>query len=146
MVPASLSVGQNHACALTVDGVAYCWGNGGANNGQASPAEPVSTPLRFVQIVTGDNLFCGISTDTSTYCWGNNGYGQTGIGTFDGVSTDPTRVAGDVKLRQVDAGIGQMCGVSANGRAYCWGANSEGQLGDGTTIDRAIPTLVQSVR
>jgi alpha-tubulin suppressor-like RCC1 family protein len=146
MVPASLSIGQNHACALKPDGAAYCWGNGGSNNGQASPAVPVPTLLRFTQFVTGSTLFCGIATDTRTYCWGDSSSGQTGTGSFGGLVTEPTRIAGNIKLEQIDAGIGQMCGIAANGRAYCWGWNSEGQLGDGTTVDRAVPTLVQSVR
>ncbi len=146
MVPASLSVGQNHACALKSDGAAYCWGNGGVNNGQATPPRPVPTLLRFTQIATGSTLFCGIATDGWTYCWGSSSSGQTGTGAFSGTVTEPTRTVGDISFAQIDAGILQMCGVALNGRAYCWGSNVEGQLGDGTTTDRAVPTLVQSVR
>jgi alpha-tubulin suppressor-like RCC1 family protein len=146
MAPASLSVGQNHICALKPDGSAYCWGNGGVDNGQASPAEAMPTSLRFRQFVTGNSLYCGIATDDTTYCWGGNAYGQTGSGSFSGSLTDPTPITLGVKLVQLDAGIGEVCGVAANGRAYCWGGNLEGQLGDGTTVDRAVPTLVQSVR
>ena len=146
LVPASLSVGQNHACALKVDGAAYCWGNGGSNNGQATPPQPMPTLRRFTQIVTGSALFCGIATDGWTYCWGSSASGQTGTGAFTGTVTDPTRTVGDISFAQIDAGIARMCGVAFNGRAYCWGANLEGPLGDGTTTDRAVPTLVQSVR
>ncbi|MDB5183710.1 MAG: chromosome condensation regulator, partial [Candidatus Saccharibacteria bacterium] len=35
----------------------------------------------------------------------------------------------------------QMCSI-ANGKLYCWGSNSYGQIGDGTTTDRTTPTLV----
>ncbi|MGQ0642048.1 MAG: RCC1 domain-containing protein [Gemmatimonadaceae bacterium] len=34
------------------------------------------------------------------------------------------------------------CGRTSTGAAYCWGDNRWGQLGDGTTVDRLVPTLV----
>jgi len=42
-------------------------------------------------------------------------------------------------FRQVDEGIEFSCGVTTDDRAYCWGANQVGQLGDGTTADRLTP-------
>jgi alpha-tubulin suppressor-like RCC1 family protein len=42
----------------------------------------------------------------------------------------------------VSAGDLHTCGVTTTGAAYCWGANNEGQLGDGTTTDRTSPVPV----
>ena len=43
---------------------------------------------------------------------------------------------------QVAAGSEHICAVVAGGRAKCWGDNSSGQLGDGTTIDCLTPATV----
>ena len=45
----------------------------------------------------------------------------------------------------VTAGAHHSCAVTASGRLYCWGRNEEGQLGDGTTTERHVPTLVEGL-
>lgn len=57
-------------------------------------------------------------------------------------SSDPVRVAVDPIASDVD-GAAHRC-VVTNGSVYCWGDNSRGQLGDGTTEARSLPTLVVS--
>src|SRR3712207_4899648 len=47
-----------------------------------------------------------------------------------------------LSFNQISAGHLHTCGVSMDGQAYCWGDNSTGQLGDGTTERRAAPTPV----
>jgi len=82
----------------------------------------------------------------AAYCWGYNAYGQLG----DGTTTDrlvPTPVAGGLTFAAVSAGpivpfYGHTCGVTTSGTAYCWGDNFRGELGDGTTTQRLVPTAV----
>ncbi|KDD76887.1 hypothetical protein H632_c76p0 [Helicosporidium sp. ATCC 50920] len=78
----------------------------------------------------------------SIFCWGLNNYGQLGIGTANNefVRT-PTRVANG--YRYVSAGFRHTCAISSStDAAYCWGENLSGQIGDGTTTMRTVPTKV----
>jgi alpha-tubulin suppressor-like RCC1 family protein len=50
--------------------------------------------------------------------------------------------AATLVFRQISAGWGHSCGVTTDNRAYCWGSDSAGQLGDGLTTNRSRPTLV----
>src|SRR5215207_52891 len=50
-----------------------------------------------------------------------------------------------LSFAQVSTGTFHSCGVTTDGRAYCWGGNDKGQLGDGTTfinISRTTPSAV----
>jgi alpha-tubulin suppressor-like RCC1 family protein len=147
-VLASLTAGFTHACGVTVDGVALCAGTNG--NGQlgdgtttdrSSPVQ-VTGGLRFTTLTAGNNFTCGIATDGFAYCWGANAFGQLGTtGTPNGRST-PSRVSGTFAFATLVAGQNHVCGSLNDGRTYCWGQNSSGQLGDGTTTNRSTPTLV----
>ncbi|WP_194292997.1 RCC1 domain-containing protein [Streptomyces smaragdinus] len=82
------------------------------------------------------------STD-STLAFGYDNHGQLG----DGGTTDQTTpvevdLPAGVVLVDVDAGGHHSLGVSNDGRVFAWGANSDGQLGDGTTTDRHTPVEV----
>jgi alpha-tubulin suppressor-like RCC1 family protein len=55
----------------------------------------------------------------------------------------PTEVNGDLEFAGLDAGTSHVCGVTVQGQVYCWGSNESGQLGDGSRIDRPVPTPVR---
>jgi alpha-tubulin suppressor-like RCC1 family protein len=139
-----LSAGIHHTCGLTSDGKAYCWGFGADGSVNLSPVA-VAGGRRFRQISAGYDFTCGVGTDYLVYCWGStNISGQLGDGTTTPHSA-PAPVTGDHHFQQVDAGAYHACAVSYhNGPVYCWGANSFGQLGDGTTTSRRRPVAVAS--
>lgn len=85
---------------------------------------------------------CQLTTSGAAYCWGDNRRGQIGDGTT--VSrTMPTAVVGGITFASLARGSADhMCGLTAAGAAYCWGSNSFGELGDGTTTDRSTPVAV----
>jgi len=131
----ALSVGDSHACALTADGSAYCWGAGrggrlgdGSGSDRATPV-PVQGGLAFASLSAGGEHTCAVTRAGVAYCWGANSRGQLG----DSSTTDrlvPARVAGTLAFVSVTAGAFHSCGLAAGSVAYCWGDNSEGQLGD----------------
>lgn len=56
--------------------------------------------------------------------------------------SDTARVDVHLRFRQLGSGSDHVCGLNTSGRAYCWGSNLLGQLGDGTLVDRLAPTPV----
>jgi alpha-tubulin suppressor-like RCC1 family protein len=111
-------------------------------------SNPLSTTLSFSTIRIGTTHACGISTVGQTYCWGSNDYGQFGNGTTVSNSV-PTLAANGMLFESLAAGgTGKIneelravlaadytCGVVVGGKAYCWGANLFGQIGNGSTTE-----------
>jgi hypothetical protein len=126
----------------------------------AGQPQPVSGGLSFRTLANGGgHTTCGITTGNAAYCWGANQYGQLGNGGSDEAcallvsaesaitrtipcSTMPAPVAGAHSFTQIATGLSSTCALTLAGGAYCWGDNSLGQLGTGTTISSALPLLV----
>ena len=147
---ASISVGYGHACALTPAGIAYCWGdNAQGQLGDGTSGTNRLTPtaviggLTFASISAGSDHTCALTTAGIAYCWGDNAEGQLGDGTTVDKST-PTAVIGGLTFASITLGSTSYtsCGLTAASAAYCWGDNAQGQLGDGTTVDKSTPTAV----
>ena len=80
-------------------------------------------------------------------CWGQNNYGQLGDGTTTGRG-EPTQTASLGPGRHavaISSGKEHACAILDDGSVVCWGRNNIGQLGDGTTIDRSVPTQTSSL-
>jgi alpha-tubulin suppressor-like RCC1 family protein len=98
----------------------------------------IGTTLRFDALVAGGANTCGFARDGVIYCWGANGAGQLGPATAETCddapcSRTPVALPAEPRLRVLALGsAAHMCGLTAQGTAYCWGANSGGQLGLGT--------------
>lgn len=98
--------------------------------------------LTFAALSAGGIHTCGVTISGAAYCWGWNSRGQLGDGTSGGERSHPARVVGDVPFAAISAGDRYTCGLTPAGRAYCWGLNGWGQLGDGTTTDRSSPVAM----
>jgi len=154
---ASLAVGASHTCALTAVGTVYCWGirgQGQFGDGIVTPTLTVAPTLgaggqAFVSLAAGVEHTCGLTSTGSAFCWGTNSsirIGQLG----DGSSTDrltPVPVSGGHTFTQLSAASTSTCGLRADGAVLCWGSNSLGQLGNGSTAASSlVPVAVSGGR
>jgi alpha-tubulin suppressor-like RCC1 family protein len=141
-----VSAGAYHTCALAADNRAYCWGapQGGATGFFDDQLTPTAVPggRRFVRLRAGTYHTCGVNAYAVGFCWGKSAFGELGAGTNYYTGATPIRIAGGLSFRSVIAGGGFTCGTTTSDKAYCWGYNSDGAVGDGTRTNRNKPTAV----
>jgi alpha-tubulin suppressor-like RCC1 family protein len=149
----AISAGDSHTCALKASGSVACWGSnnfaqlGSGGNGTTTHSlSPVAVNglADAVAISAGGAHTCALKADRTAACWGNNDSGQLGIGpnANDKFKTSATQVIGLTDAVALSAGLFHTCALQANGNAACWGRNDSGELGDGTTVTRAITSAV----
>ena len=159
----SITVGDAHACAVTSAGAVYCWGSDLSGQlGDNNPGVEENTPVQVLgvgavgtlsgitQVSALDSSTCALSSQGNVYCWGNNSSGLLGNNSVLEEDT-PVEVLG-VGAVGVLSGItglgmigGHSCALSSSGNVYCWGQNTDGQLGNNTTIDAHTPVEVVGV-
>lgn len=150
----AVTAGFNHSCAIA-NGAAYCWGSNAdgvlGNGSLVDSSTPVAVATSgalagktVTAISAGRSNTCAVAGGKA-YCWGYSGFGALGAGSVD--STTPLEVAGALAGKNVTAiSVGPVsdsavCAI-ADARAYCWGSNTFGQVGDGTTTQRNAPVAV----
>jgi alpha-tubulin suppressor-like RCC1 family protein len=141
-------LGRAHACARRGDGTLSCWGQN--RSGQLGDgtfwdrAQPVTPPVRdVIALAAGANHTCAITRAAALWCWGANNQGQLGIPAEQSmVSTQSTPRMVLANVAEVAAGADHTCARTDRRRGLVLGRNTEGQLGDGTTMRRLTPTRV----
>jgi alpha-tubulin suppressor-like RCC1 family protein len=145
-------------CALLSDGSVSCWGYGGGGQlGNGSFAYPTSSKYlvtgisNATSIASGDSHFCaGLSTG-AVKCWGLDNSGQLGgsvpwnASKGGYLSSIPVTVTGLSNIVSLSLGSSHSCGINSSGNVFCWGSNSNGQLGDNTNNDSGVITEVSGV-
>jgi alpha-tubulin suppressor-like RCC1 family protein len=159
------SVGNEHACAGKADGTVWCAGNtfqGRLGNGtttgdacsgscwnnpvQVKSEDGLGTLANVSKVSTGYQHTCAVKNDGATmWCWGNNNYGQLANTGVSGYTTLPvvSNIAGP--LLDGTAGFNHTCAVKADGTAWCWGRNNNGQLGNNSDLDSGDPVQVSGL-
>jgi alpha-tubulin suppressor-like RCC1 family protein len=148
---AAISSGGEHTCAVTTAGGLLCWGANGAGqlgNGSVTdspvPVAVAGLSSGVAAVSAGWRSTCALTTSGGVLCWGSNEFGQLGNGTVKD-SHVPVPVVGlSTGVSAVSVGIGgHACAVTTQGGVVCWGDNTFGQLGDGTTgTSRPAPVAV----
>jgi alpha-tubulin suppressor-like RCC1 family protein len=144
---AQVTAGDAHTCALTENNVAWCWGanaDGQLGRGRVTATGRADTvrsgTLR--QVSAGGGHTCALDPNGVAWCWGRNAEGQLGIGAVSTRSLVPVRVTGSRSWLFISAGTTHTCGIAQNGTAFCWGSNSDGQLGTGVAGTQTAPVQV----
>jgi alpha-tubulin suppressor-like RCC1 family protein len=106
----------------------------------------IRTP-HYRSVATGYQHSCAIGTDSAAYCWGGRGSSGYALGTgWRLSSTAPLGVRGGLRFRAITAAAyssdGYSCGLTGDGRAYCWGDGAGFQLGNGGTASTLEPVPV----
>jgi alpha-tubulin suppressor-like RCC1 family protein len=148
----SLAIGLAHACSAMSDGRLSCWGqNNSGSCGQPLRTRYVPRPAfvpktkDIVSVSAGESITCSVDRQGSVACWGSSSYGVLGLaGPTDDSSRDvPVRVPLASSAVEVVVGSGgHACARLTTGAVHCWGHGENGQLGDGTKVDRRAPAPV----
>lgn len=117
---------------------------GGGGNGEEAPALPSA---KAKAIAVGRLHSCAVTTAGAVRCWGASDHGQIGNGVVDstsaGVFATPVQVQGlTAGVTSIASAFGDHTCVVVSGGVKCWGANDQGQLGDGTNDESAVPVAV----
>lgn len=146
----NISLGNQFSCGIQTDATnsdqtLWCWGRndlsqlGHVTADNQIPSR-VDLAADWIAISAGDSHACAIkSTNQSLYCWGNNLYGQLGQGDNLAKATPTQVMAGSNKWLKVSAGGNHTCAIQDDDSLWCWGNNSAGQLGIGTTSHMPSP-------
>ena len=163
---AQISVGRNHACALTSEGGVVCWGNN--DNGRLGndchssctdedapvvvvASDGSSNPLTgIIKIITGGHHTCALTSTGQVKCWGWGARGQLGNSSTSDVDAPVSVVTSSTDtdplsdIVQIDAGREHTCALTSQGTVKCWGGGSSGELGEKGTSNKDAPVDVQT--
>jgi alpha-tubulin suppressor-like RCC1 family protein len=144
---AAVSAGHGvYTCALTTAGGVKCWGaDGNAGSPHTTPTDVSGLTSGVAAVSAGYGHTCALTAAGGVKCWGANTYGQLGNGTIAD-SSAPVDVTGLTSgVAAVSAGVYHTCAVTTAGGVKCWGRNSFGQLGNGTTTNNSTPVDVSGL-
>jgi alpha-tubulin suppressor-like RCC1 family protein len=143
-----ISAGGSFNCAVLGDGGVQCWGvdrfgqlgDQGANAGSSkSPiaVEGLGAPVSTVS--AGGMMACAALVNGDVFCWGYDRELELG---GSGTSTQaPPRKLTQFKgnVRTISCGERHSCALTTDAGLWCWGDNSEGELGNGTDAGKSLP-------
>jgi alpha-tubulin suppressor-like RCC1 family protein len=157
-----VAAGNVHTCARKQGGTLWCWGHNeygqlgdGTTGGVAcsgSVCKPVPVQVTglgasVVEVSTGDGHTCARKQDGTLWCWGRNTYGALGTGMTGWKEPSPLKVASlGTDVVAVTAWGDHTCARKQDGTLWCWGKNTSGQVGEGTTASpKPLPVQVTAL-
>lgn len=148
-----IAAGHDHSCALRDNGRVFCWGGNSQGQLGTNDRENRLRPVRVSGVVAtraeeigaGHMLSCLRNTAGRVFCWGSNRWNELGT-PVGSRSLVPVRVTRLGQVTALSVGDYHSCAVRGDAnRVWCWGYNSYGALGDGTTEARQTPVAVRGL-
>ena len=141
----ALAAGGNTTCAVDASKTVQCWGsNGDGEFGMKADSDPhpvaVAMPIVVgaVDVAIGNGFSCAMTDIGDVYCMGHNDVGQIG-NPYGGNLESPNKVPLTAVAKQLSAADRVACVVDDQKHVWCWGANDNYELADGTNENRAFP-------
>ena len=143
-------VGDTSGAGIKTDGTLWTWGGNNlgtlGNNTMVDSNVPIQigTDTNWKTLEVGQAHIIALKTDGTLWGWGNNFQGQLGIGTTtaSGVRV-PTQIGTATDWKTISSTYNHTLAIKTNGTLWAWGRNDyTGQLGDGTTTNRIVPTQI----
>lgn len=148
-VAEQVSVGLDHACAVLSDGQVRCWGANtyyqlGVTGGARTT--PVTSIRDASEVRAGSEFSCARLRSGTVRCWGANYFGNLGNGRTD-LASLPVDVSGLTGVTSLSIGAQSLhaCALRSDRTVWCWGSNSDGQLGVGDIENRSTPVQVMGL-
>jgi alpha-tubulin suppressor-like RCC1 family protein len=162
-----VAVGIYFACVATGGGTVYCWGTNNEDelgtpttdsNAHDNPVQVNVSSYVVNKLVAGAYSACAMVSDPGMHvrCWGYGASGQLGSGSVPASSvSQPVSVCTTASCGSLLGGVtditmgnfnnGSTACAIASSAVYCWGANTNGQMGLGSTDTAAHPYAVPSL-
>ena len=136
-----ISLGGASDCAVLGDGTVQC------SDSKFGTLAAVPGLTGVLEVASAAEHVCALESDGSVWCWGSNLDGQLGNGGKKTTPTVPVRAllpASAVAIATSPTAT-HTCALFENGQVACWGLNTSGQLGNGTTTNALTPVIVSGV-
>ena len=151
----SVDTGDGHTCAISLDGNLWCWGRNSEHELGADTRIQVREPIQVVSngpwldVAAGQSHTCGVMQDFTLWCWGENSGASTNDGFPLGVVgatqlANPTQVGTATDWTLVRSNTFHSCALNRSAELWCWGRNTEGQLGTSDVDQRPSPARIAS--
>jgi alpha-tubulin suppressor-like RCC1 family protein len=147
-----VGAGFRFSCARLDDASVWCWGDN--SDGELGTAAVGSGPVQIdfggdtaLDLEVGGKHACIVrASDHEIMCWGRNRFAALGLDPGIPSSATPVVVANSAGAKQLAVGHVHSCFVDAADHVWCWGPNSDGQVGDAATsaptpLPYQLPTL-----
>lgn len=156
-----ISSGSNHSAAISSTGRVFMWGDNNAgqvgNGTTVTQRTPVNITSSFgyasgetvVDIDTGGSNTGAVTSTGRVFTFGSNNIGQLGDGTTINRTTPteitsrfPSFLSGEKVVSIYTSRNGHFLALTSSGRLFSWGNAINGQLGDGTTVNKNAPVNI----